>query len=88
MTWDLGTHLFPAMKTDLFPLTPALSLGERESAGTPMENSDVAVAVPASLSFVLEAYDNQTRCYYQRVGKCFSLSPREKAGVRGKELSL
>ena len=30
----------------LFPLTPALSLRERESAGTVLDNSDVAVAVP------------------------------------------
>jgi len=30
---------------------------ERESAGTPLESSDVAVAAPASLSIVSEADD-------------------------------
>jgi hypothetical protein len=38
------------------------------------ENSNVVVAVPASLSFVSEAHDNQTRAYYQSTGECFSLS--------------
>ena len=47
---------------------------ERESAGAAPENLDVAVGVPASLSFVAETYDNQTRPYYQRTGVCFSLS--------------
>jgi len=57
-----------------FPLTPALSLGERESVGTALGNSGVAVAVPASLSFVSEAHDHQARSYYQSTGECFSLS--------------
>jgi hypothetical protein len=48
-----------------------------------LENSDVAVAVPAPLSFVSEARDNQARSYYQSTGECFPLSPRERVGVRG-----
>ena len=48
----------------LFPLTPTLSLEERESTRTALENSDVAVAVPASFSIVSEAHDNQARSYY------------------------
>ena len=66
-----------------FPLTPTLSLRERESLGTVLENSEVAVAVPASLSFVPEAHDNQARSYYQITAECFSLSRRERVGVRG-----
>ena len=58
----------------LFPLTPTLSLRERESAGTVLENSDVAVAVPAFLSFVSEPHDNQARWYYPSTAECFSLS--------------
>jgi len=42
-----------------FPRTPALSPKERESVGTVLENSHVAVAIPASLSFVSEFHDNQ-----------------------------
>ena len=42
---------------------------ERESDGTPLENSDVAVAVPASLSFVAVAHANQARSYYQITGE-------------------
>jgi len=63
-----------------FPLTPTLSLRERESLGTVLENSEVAVAVPASLSFVPEAHDNQARSY-QIAAECFSLSLRERVGV-------
>jgi hypothetical protein len=47
---------------------------ERECGGTALENSDVAVTVPASLSSVLEAHDNQARSYHQSTGECFSLS--------------
>ena len=47
---------------------------ERESAATALENSEVAVAIPASLSFVSEAHDKQARSYYQSMGECFSLS--------------
>jgi len=46
----------------LFPLTPTLSLEERESTRTALENSDVADVVPASLSFVLEHTPTQLRC--------------------------
>ena len=56
---------------------------EREGAWTALENSDVAVAVPASLSFVSEAHDNQARSYYQSTAECFSLSLRERVGVTG-----
>jgi hypothetical protein len=69
---------FKAEATDtavaLFPLTPTLSPRERESAGTALENSNVAVAVPASLCSVSEAHDNQARSYYKGTGECFSLS--------------
>jgi len=41
-----------------------ISPKERESAGTVLKNSDVAVAVPASFSIVSEAHDNQARSYY------------------------
>jgi hypothetical protein len=58
----------------LFPLTPTLSLRERESAGTSLEYSVVTLEVPASLSFVSEAHDNQARSYYKGTGECFSLS--------------
>jgi len=34
---------------------------------------------------VWEAHDNQARSSYQSTGECFSLSLRERAGVRGKE---
>ena len=51
-----------------------ISPKERESAGTALENSNGAVAIPASLSFVSEAHDNQARSYYQSTGECFSLS--------------
>ena len=47
---------------------------ERESAVTARENSNVAVAVPASLAFVSAAHDNQARSNYQSTGECFSLS--------------
>ena len=56
----------------LFPLTPTLSPRERESAGTALENSNVAVAVPVSLCSV--PHDNQARSYYKGTGECFSLS--------------
>ena len=56
---------------------------EREIAGTVLENSNVAVAVPASLCSVSEAHDHQARSYYQSTAECFSLSLRERAGVRG-----
>jgi len=39
-----------------------------------LENSDVAVALPASVSFASEAQDNQARSYHQSRGECFSLS--------------
>jgi len=39
-----------------------------------LENSVIAVAVPASLSFASEARDNQGQSYYQSTGKCFSVS--------------
>ena len=42
-----------------FSLTPALSPKERESVGRVLENSHVAVAVLAVLSFVSESHDNQ-----------------------------
>jgi len=47
---------------------------ERESTVTPLANSDVKVVVPASLSFVSQAHDNQALSYYQSTGECFSLS--------------
>jgi len=47
---------------------------ERETAGTALENSGIVVAVPAFLSLVSEAHDNQARLYYQSTGECFSLS--------------
>ena len=66
-----------------FPLTPTLSPKERESSWTALENSDVAVAVPATLFISSEAHDNQARSYYQSTDECFSLSLRERAKVRG-----
>jgi len=50
----------------LFPLTPALSLGERETRNPALGTKNAAD--------------------WRRNGERFSLSPRERAGVRGKEL--
>ena len=59
---------------------------ERESAGTAQEDSQVAVAVPASLSFVSEAHDNQARSSYRSTAECVSLSLGERVGVRASVL--
>jgi hypothetical protein len=39
-----------------------------------LEKSVVAIAVPAFLSFVSEAHENQAWPYYEGTGECFSLS--------------
>jgi hypothetical protein len=67
----------------LVPPHPSPLPKERESTGKALENPNVAVAVPASLSFVSVAHHNQARSHYPSTGECFSLSPRERVGVRG-----
>ena len=66
-----------------FPLTPALPPRRGRALAMVLENLQVAVAVPASLSLVWEAHDNQAQSHCQSTGECFSLSRGERAGVRG-----
>jgi hypothetical protein len=71
--------LFPSPSTQTSPR------GERERSYG-LEDSNVAVAVPASLSFILETLDNGARSYYQRMGECFSLSSGRGLGCTALEL--
>jgi hypothetical protein len=56
-----GDPCAPGVGVCFFPPHPNPLPEERESAGTALENSNIAVAVTASLSFVSEANDNQAR---------------------------
>ncbi len=55
---------YAELSLGLFPLTPALSLGERENH--------------------LPRCERVRRCEFPTLGRRCSLSPRERAGVRGK----
>ena len=66
---SLPTNRLNSTAVHLSPL-PA----ERESVGIALENSDVAVVIPVSFSFVSEAFDNQVRSHYPSTSECFSPS--------------
>ena len=82
--WDPGNPALVIRLKEMQAASQALGLKlqplevrnpeELESAGTVLQNSHVAVAVPISLSFVSEAHDNQARSCYQSTADCFSLS--------------
>jgi hypothetical protein len=65
-----------------FPLTPPSPPGEGEfSHGS--EEFERCSCSPRFFGFRSEAHDNKARPYYQSTAECFSLSLRERAGVRG-----
>jgi hypothetical protein len=65
-----------------FPLTPPSPPGEGEfSHGS--EEFERCSCSPRFFGFRSEAHDNKARPYYQSSAECFSLSLRERAGVRG-----
>ena len=64
-----GNRRAPGVGVCFLPPHPNPLPKERESAGTLLKNSNVAVAVPPFFSIVSEIHDNQARSHHETTGE-------------------